>query len=51
MALTALVSLLGNWLLIQPFGLRGSAAATGIALVASVIFLKVLVRARVGVRL
>jgi O-antigen/teichoic acid export membrane protein len=51
MALTAFVNLLGNWLLIQSFGLRGSAAATGIALVVSVFFLKVLVRTRVGVRL
>jgi Na+-driven multidrug efflux pump len=51
MALTVLVNVVGNLLLIQWLGLSGSATATAVSMVASVVFLKLLVRARLGVRI
>lgn len=51
MALTVLVNAIGNLILIPHFQLNGSAAATASSMVASVVFLKVLSRARLDVRI
>lgn len=48
MLLTVLVNVIGNWILIPRLGLPGAAAATALSLIASVLFLKLLVRRRIG---
>jgi O-antigen/teichoic acid export membrane protein len=51
MALTVLVNVIGNALLIPRLELEGAAIATAISTASSVVFLKVLARARLGVRI
>jgi O-antigen/teichoic acid export membrane protein len=49
MVLTVLVNVAGNWILIPWIGLSGAAIATAISMASSVLFLKWLVRQKVGV--
>ncbi|MBL8858976.1 MAG: oligosaccharide flippase family protein [Planctomycetes bacterium] len=49
MILIVIVNVIGNWILIPLFGLNGAAAATAISMGASVVFLKLMVKRRVGV--
>jgi O-antigen/teichoic acid export membrane protein len=51
MALTVLVNVIGNLILTPWLGLEGSAIATAISMASSVVFLKVLVSKRLGVRI
>jgi O-antigen/teichoic acid export membrane protein len=51
MSLIVLVNVAGNALLIPHLGLEGAATATAISMASSVLFLKLFVRARLGVRM
>jgi O-antigen/teichoic acid export membrane protein len=51
MIATVLVNVALNAVLVPRIGIAGAAVATAIAMLASVVFLKALVRARVGVRI
>jgi O-antigen/teichoic acid export membrane protein len=51
MALTVLVNVAGNAVWIPRFGLVGAAIATATSMVASVVLLRALARAKLGVRM
>jgi O-antigen/teichoic acid export membrane protein len=51
MALTVLVNVIGNAILIPRMQLEGAAIATAVSMAASVLFLKLLTRAQLGVRI
>jgi O-antigen/teichoic acid export membrane protein len=48
---TVAMNVLGNWILVPRYGLAGAAAATALAVLASVFVLKGIVRAQVGLRI
>ena len=48
---TVLTNVIGNAILIPRYGLAGAAAATAVSMVVSIVLLRVLVRARLGLRI
>jgi Na+-driven multidrug efflux pump len=51
MTLTVLTNVVGNSILIPTHGLAGAAAATAVSMAVSIVLLRVLVRARLGLRI